>query len=229
MIRFYFHPSPNPMKVALLLEEADLPYEMIPVDTRRGEQHTAAFKAINPNAKTPAIVDTEGDIRVFDSNAILLYLAEKTGRFLPREPSQRGELLSWLMLVATGLGPYNGQAVHFQHHAPDRNAYAIKRYRFEAKRHFKLFDDQLAGKPYVLGEEYTIVDMALWGWTNPLVYVLGEEAPGQFPELMRWKAAIDARPAAERARALGKSFTTPFDDAARKALFPQVDAPPEAA
>src|SRR5271154_4071590 len=132
MIKFYYHPSPNPAKVALLLEEEGLPYELVPVDTRKGEQFAPAFKAINPNAKTPAIVD--GDTTVFDSNAILLYLAEKTGKFLPdNKPASRGQLLSWLMFVATGIGPYSGQAVHFKHYAPEKLEYAINRYAHEAQ------------------------------------------------------------------------------------------------
>jgi len=113
MMKLYFHPSPNPAKVALFLEEAGLEYELVPVDTRKGEQHLPAFTAINPNAKTPALVD--GDAVVFDSNAILLYLAEKTGQFLPENtPASRAEMLSWLMFVATGIGPYCGQAVHLE-------------------------------------------------------------------------------------------------------------------
>src|SRR5271156_6627069 len=116
MIKFYYHTSPNPMKVALFLEESGLPYELVPVDTRKGEQHQPAYVAINPNAKTPALVD--GDVTVFDSNAILLYLAEKTGKYLPAAGDKaRGELLSWLMFVATGVGPFSGQAVHFKHFA----------------------------------------------------------------------------------------------------------------
>jgi hypothetical protein len=118
MIRFFYNLAPNPMKVALCLEEAGLPYEAIPVDTRKGEQHLPAYTAINPNAKLPAIVD--GDATVFDSNAILLYLAEKTGQFLPANtPAGRGEMLSWLMFVASGIGPYSGQCVHFRHFAPE--------------------------------------------------------------------------------------------------------------
>ena len=117
MIRFYFHPTPNPAKVALFLEEAGLPYEVIPVDTSKGEQHAPAFRAINPNGKVPAIVDTDGpggkDVRVFDSTAILLYLAEKTGQLLGK-PEDRSELHSWLLFIASGLGPFSGQAVHFQ-------------------------------------------------------------------------------------------------------------------
>src|SRR6201996_6287878 len=111
MIKFYYHPSPNPAKVALFLEETGVPYEMVPVDTRKGEQHSPGFRAINPNGKTPAIVD--GDVTVFDSNAILMYLAEKSGQFLPDDtPVARGQMLSWMMFIASGIGPYSGQAVH---------------------------------------------------------------------------------------------------------------------
>src|SRR6476620_8103887 len=142
MLKLYYHPSPNPDKVALFLEEAGLPYELVPVDTRKGEQHQPAFLAINPNAKTPAIVD--GDAVVFDSNAILLYLAEKTGKFLSADtPAARGQLLSWLMFVATGIGPYSGQAVHFKHFAPEKVDYAHNRYQFEAQRHFGILNDHL--------------------------------------------------------------------------------------
>jgi glutathione S-transferase len=119
MLKFYYSGAPNPTKVALFFEEAGIPYEAIPIDTRKGEQHKPEFVAINPNAKLPAIVD--GDVTVFDSNAILLYLAEKTGKFLPPKGDKaRGELLSWLMFVATGVGPYSGQSVHFRNFAPDK-------------------------------------------------------------------------------------------------------------
>lgn len=137
MIRFYFHPSPNLLKVALVLEEANLPYEVLPVDTAKGEQHAPEFRAINPNGKTPAMVDIEGpagtEACVFDSSAILLYLGDKTRRFIGGA-RRSGELLSWLFFIATGLGPFSGQAVHFQHAArpacrPERVPYAIKRPR----------------------------------------------------------------------------------------------------
>ena len=117
MIKLYYHPSPNPHKITLYLEESGLPYELVPVDTRKGEQHLPAFRAINPNGKTPAL--TDGEVKVFDSTAILLYLAEKSGKFLPpNTPDDRAQMLSWLMFVATGIGPYCGQAVHFQFFAP---------------------------------------------------------------------------------------------------------------
>src|SRR5471032_1296146 len=149
MIKFYYHPSPNPAKVALFLEESGLPYEIVPVDTRKGEQHLPAFLTINPNGKTPAIVD--GDTTVFDSNAILIYLAEKTGKFLPPQTSAaRGEFLSWMMFVATGIGPYSGQAVHFKHFAPKGLDYAVNRYIFEANRHYGILDAQLAKHRYML-------------------------------------------------------------------------------
>ena len=123
MIKLYYHPTPNPAKVALLLEELGLPYETVPVDTSKGEQHSPAFRAINPNGKVPAIVDEDGigghAIPVFDSSAILLYLGEKTGKLMGR-PADRGDLLSWLFFIATGLGPFSGQAVHFQRAAPEK-------------------------------------------------------------------------------------------------------------
>src|SRR5258706_11551420 len=130
MLKFYFNGSPNPTKVALFLEEAGIPYEPVPVDTRKGEQFSAAYLAINPNGKVPAIVD--GDVTVFDSNAILLYLGEKSGKFLPAgSPATRGELLSWLMFVATGGGPFSGQAVHFRHHGTENLPCAHRADQFE--------------------------------------------------------------------------------------------------
>jgi GST-like protein len=127
----------------LFLEESGLPYELVPVDTRKGEQHDPTFTAINPNAKTPALAD--GDATIFDSNAILLYLAEKTGRFVPANtPAARAQMYSWLMFVATGVGPYSGQAVHFKHFAPEPKDYAVNRYDFEAWRHWSIIDAQLA-------------------------------------------------------------------------------------
>ena len=220
MIKFYYHPSPNPAKVALFLEEAGLPYEVVPVDTRKGEQHDPAFLAINPNAKTPAI--TDGDVTVFDSNAILLYLAEKTGQFLPpNTPAMRGDLLSWLMFVATGIGPYSGQAVHFQHVAPEPKDYAVTRYVFEAKRHYGILDARLAERRYMLGDTYTIVDMAVWGWARVLPRVLGDDALPGMPNLKRLLDEITARPAAERAVALGQrhAFKTEMDEEARRHMF----------
>lgn len=222
MIKLYYHPSPNPEKVALLLEELGLPYETVPVDTRKGEQHQPAFLAINPNAKTPALVD--GDAVVFDSNAILLYLAEKTGRFLAEDtPAACAQLLSWLMFVATGIGPYSGQAVHFTHFAPEKLPYAINRYRHEALRHWSIIDDRLATRRYMLGDTYTIVDMGVWGWASRVPFILGQDAWSKLPHLKRLFDEISARPAAQRANALKTryAFKTEVDEDARRHLFPQ--------
>jgi GSH-dependent disulfide-bond oxidoreductase len=227
MIRFYFHPTPNPAKVALCLEEMGLAYEVIPVDTSKGEQHTAQFRAINPNGKVPAIIDTQGaggkELRVFDSSAILLYLGEKTGRFMGRT-ADRAELLSWLFFISSGLGPFSGQAAHFQRAAPEPIAYAINRYRREAERHYGVLNTHLAHREYILGAEYSIVDMAAWGWLDRARFVLpGLDDPlGQFPNLKRLLHTVDARPAAQRARTVGKDhpFKREMDEDARRALFP---------
>ena len=222
MIKFYYNTAPNPMKVALFLEEAGLPYEAIAVDTRKGEQHQAAFTAINPNAKLPALVD--GEATVFDSNAILLYLAGKTGQFgAPATPVGQAELLSWLMFVASGIGPFSGQCVHFKHFAPEPKAYALNRYDFEAWRHWTLLDAHLARRRYMLGETYSLVDMAVWGWARVLPFVLGAEASAQLPNVKRLLDEINARPAAQRAEALKSrhAFKAEMDDAARAAMFPQ--------
>ena len=227
MIRFYFHPTPNPAKVALFLEETGLPYEVVPVDTSKGEQHTPAFRAINPNGKVPAIVDTEGpggkEAGVFDSTAILLYLAEKTGKFLGT-PEDRPELLSWLLFIASGLGPFSGQAVHFQFAAPEGLGYAVNRYRREAERHYQVLDDHLRDRRYIVGNAYSIVDIAGWGWIDRAPRVLPGDggALTAYPHIKRWFDEIDARPAAARARSVASShpFKKDMDDNARRALFP---------
>ena len=221
MIKFYFHPSPNPLKVALYLEEIGEPYELIAVDTRKGEQHLESFKAVNPNAKTPAMRD--GEVRVFDSNAMLIYLAEKTGKFTPpNTPADRAEMYSWLMFVATGIGPYCGQAVHFKHFAPSPKEYAVNRYDFEAWRHWQIINERLAVQPYMLGSQYTLVDMSVWGWARVVPFVLGADAWNALPHVKRLLDEINARPAAQRAEALKTQFAfkTDMDEAARRILFP---------
>lgn len=227
MIRFYFHPTPNPAKIALFLEEAGLAYEALPVDTMKGEQHAPAFRAINPNGKVPAIVDTEGpggtEARVFDSSAILLYLGDKTGQFLGT-PVDRPELLSWLFFVATGLGPFSGQAVHFQWAAPEGIDYARNRYRREAERHYQVLEDHLAGREFIVGDGYTIADMSAWGWIDRAARVMkGEADPlAAFPNIRRWFQSIDGRPAVARARAVGQDhvFKKDADEQTRRAMFP---------
>ena len=223
MLKFYFSGAPNPTKVALFLEEAGLPYEAIPVDTRKGEQHKPEYLAINPNAKVPAIVD--GDVTVFDSNAILLYLGEKTGKFMPAKGDKtRAELLSWLMFVASGVGPYAGQSVHFRMYAPDKNEYAINRYAFEAQRHFGILDARLAKHKYMLGDSYTIVDMNVWGWARLLPNVVGEGAWEKYKNIKRLLDEINARPAAQKAGTLKDrhKFKTEMDQEALHAMFPHL-------
>lgn len=227
MIRFYFHPTPNPAKIALFLEEAGLPYELVPVDTSKGEQHTPAFRAINPNGKVPAIVDTEGpcggEARVFDSSAILLYLGDKLGRFVGG-PADRPELLSWMFFLGTGFGPFSGQVVHFQYAAPEGLDYAVNRYRREIARHHRVLDDHLAGRDWIVGDAYSVADMSAWGWLDRAGRVFkGRAHPiGAFPNLKRLMQTIDARPAATRARAVGEdhAFKTVNDEETKRALFP---------
>lgn len=227
MIRFYFHPTPNPAKISLFLEESGLDYEVVPVDTSKGQQHDPGFLAINPNGKVPAIVDSDGPdgrpATVFDSTAILMYLAEKTGRFLGR-PQDRPQLLSWLLFLGTGLGPFSGQAVHFQYAAPAGLDYAVNRYRREAERHYKVLDDHLANRTFIVGDEYTIADISAWGWLDKAPKVLkgAEEPLTPYPNIARWFRLVDARPAAERARKVGSdiAFKKVNDEETRRALFP---------
>ena len=222
MLKFYYNTAPNPLKVALFLEEAELEYEPIPIDARRGDQHTIKYTAINPNAKIPSIVD--GDVVVFDSNAILLYLAEKTGRFLPENNEiARGELLSWLLFVASGIGPFSGQAVHFRHIAPGSNPYAENRYDYEAQRHWRLIDERLAKHRHMLGDNYTIVDMAVWGWGTRIPHMLGDDAMGGLPHLSRLMDEINSRPAVLRVEVLKDrhKFKAELDDEAMRHMYPQ--------
>jgi GST-like protein len=220
VLQFYFNGSPNPTKIALALEEMGLAYEPIPVDPRRGEQFAPAYLAINPNAKVPAIVDD--GVTVFDSNAILLYLAEKTGKFLPPPGAAgRAELLSWLMFVATGVGPFSGQAVHFRHFAPEQVPYAQKRYQFEASRHFEILDKRLAQHRYLVADTYTIADMSFWSWARMATFIMGDDAWTRFPNVKRFHDEIAARPAAQKAVSLKDrhAFKTENDEETRRNMF----------
>lgn len=219
-IDFYYHPTPNPSKVALFLEESGLAYRILPIDIAKGEQHDETFRAINPNGKVPAIVD-EG-IAVLDSSAILLHLARKAGRF-NGDPSDAGQaqLLSWLMFIASGVGPFTGQAIHFTHYAPAGEAYGAHRYRFEADRHWAIVEAHLATRRYLLGDAYSLVDMALWGWCRGLQYLLGPDAWSRYPNVARLFNEINERPAAQRVAALAARFDFKQDTDAqtRASLF----------
>jgi len=220
MLTFYFHFTPNPMKVAILLEELGLEYEVVALDTFRGHQHEAEFRRINPNGKAPAIDDN--GTRVFDSTAICLYLAEEHGAFLG-DPADRGELLSWLFWISSGLGPFSGQWVHFQTAgAAEGGDYAKRRYRFEAHRHYRVLDEHLAGRDFIVGKSYTIADISGWGWVDRNQRVLGEGGIEAYPNIKRWYEAIAERPAIARARAIPErlSFKKDFDEETARALFP---------
>jgi GSH-dependent disulfide-bond oxidoreductase len=221
MLQFYFHPSPNPLKVALLLEELQTPFELVAVDTFKGEQHLPSFLKINPNAKVPAIVDD--GVAVFDSHAILLHLATKHGKFIPADPRARADMYSWLMFIATGLSPFSGQAVHFLHHSPEPVPYARNRYLKEVERHYRVLDARLATTKYLAGDEYSIADMALWGWANFAGYIFGEKGLSDYPNVKRLFEEVAARPAVARALVLKDKLTlkAEFDEETRRALFPQ--------
>ncbi len=225
MLKFFYNAAPNPMKVALLLEELGLAYEAIPVDTRKGEQFKPEFLAVNPNAKVPAVVD--GNVTIFDSNAILLFLADRAKQFVDTDANspERAETLSWLMFIASGVGPFSGQSVHFRHVAPEPKEYALNRYDFEANRHWSVIDQHLAQHEFMVGGHYSIVDMAFWGWARMVPYVLGtgETTWSKYPNVKRLLDAINDRPAAQRAEALKSRhvFKSELDAEARKFLFPQ--------
>ncbi len=221
MLKFYYHPSPNPAKVALLLEELAAEYQVVPVDTRKGEQFSPEFLAINPNAKTPAL--TDGDAAIFDSAAILMYLAQKHGKFLPdKTDAAQARFLSWMAFVSSGIGPYSGQAVHFKHFAPDPKEYAVNRYDYEADRHWKLIDAELAKGKYMMGDTYTVLDMAVWGWARAVPFILGAEAWDKLPNVKRLLDEINARPAARAAEALASqhAFKKEMDAQAAAVMFP---------
>lgn len=234
MICFYYHPTPNPAKISLFLEEAGLEYELVPVDTSKGQQHDPEFRKINPNGKVPAIVDLDGPggqpATVFDSTAILMYLAEKTGRFLG-QAQDRPQLLSWLLFLGSGLGPFSGQAVHFQYAAPAGQDYAVNRYRREVERHYKVLDDHLSDREFVVGNEYTIADISAWGWLDKASRVMkGAEDPlAPYPNIKRWFQKVDARPSVARARTVGAdiAFEKVNDEETQRALFPS-NFPPAA-
>ena len=221
MMNLYFHATPNSMKVAVLLHELALPFDVTPIDIFKGEQHSPEFRAVNPNGKVPALVDDE--VTVFDSHAILLYLAEKHGRFIPPELSKKAVILSWLQLVATGLSPYSGQAIHFLHYAPEDLPYAKNRYVKEIERTYQVLETRLGTSEWLAGDDYTIADMALWGWAASAGYIFGDKGLEDFPAVKRFMAAMSERPAVQQALALkaAHTFKAVLDDETRKALFPQ--------
>ena len=222
MIEVYSWPTPNGHKVHIMLEECRLPYRVIPVDIGAGEQFDARFLAISPNNKIPAIVDPQGPdgqpISLFESGAILLYLAGKTGQFLPPDTRGRYEALQWLMFQMGGVGPMLGQTHHFRMYAPEKIEYAIDRYTNEARRLYGVIDRRLAHAKYIAGAEYGIADMAIFPWLR------GAKNQGiemsEFPHLKGWFDEIAARPAVMRAvEVLAEKRRPLVDDKAREVLF----------
>jgi GSH-dependent disulfide-bond oxidoreductase len=225
MIDVYYWPTPNGHKVTIFLEEAELPYRIVPVNIGRGEQFKPEFLKIAPNNRMPAIVDPEpqdgqGPLSVFESGAILLYLAEKTGRFLATELRARYDVLQWLFWQVAGLGPMAGQNHHFSNYAPEKLPYAIDRYVKETSRLYAVLDARLAQREYVAGE-YSIADMASYPWIVP--HQRQQQDLAEFPNLKRWFETIRARPAVARAYEKGKQVSAQpvVDDEARRFLFGQ--------
>jgi GST-like protein len=221
-IEVFSWPTPNGHKVHVMLEECGLPYKAIPVNIGAGEQFRPEFLAISPNNKIPALVDPEGPdgkpIALFESGAILVYLAGKTGRFLPGTDRERYEVLQWLMFQMGGVGPMLGQAHHFRLYAPEKIAYAIDRYSNEAKRLYGVIDKRLAQSPWLGGKEYSIADIAtfpwLRSWKNQGIVL------EDYPNLQRWFDTIAARPAVQRGVQVLAELRKPIhDDKAREVLF----------
>jgi GST-like protein len=203
MIDLYFWPTPNGQKISIMLEEAGLPYRLLPVNILRGEQFRPRFLALNPNNKIPVIVDHEGPgrrpITIFESGAILQYLGEKSGRLLPKRPRARWETLQWLSFQLAGVGPMFGQCGHFLGYAPRRIPYAIERYRNETLRLYGVMDRRLAREEYLAGR-YSIADVATWPWVA--VRWLHRIDIDEFPHVKRWFEAIGRRPAVKRGMAV---------------------------
>lgn len=226
MIELYYWPTPNGHKITLFLEEAGVPYRIVPVNIGAGDQFKPDFLAFSPNNRMPAIVDrapADGGepIGMFESGAILLYLAEKTGRFIPQDVRGRKAVLEWLFWQMGGLGPMSGQAGHFLSYAPEKIPYAQERYGKEVNRLYGVLDRQLARHAFIAGADYSIADMATYPWA------LGWERLQQdltaFPAIARWIEAIEARPATLRAYKLGEQYSSgqPMTEEAKKILFGQ--------
>ena len=231
MIDLHYWTTPNGHKVTIFLEETGLPYKIVPVDIGKGEQFAPEFLAIAPNNRIPAIVDTApadggAPVSLFESGAILLYLAEKTGKLIPADLRDRAEVLQWLFWQMGGLGPMAGQNNHFRYAAPEKLAYAIDRYTKETNRLYGVLNKRLADRPFLAGDAYSIADIASYPWIVP--YERQGQSLDDFPHLKRWFEAIRARPATERAYALvgqvNPGGSAPQSEEARRILYGQTAA-----
>jgi GSH-dependent disulfide-bond oxidoreductase len=228
MIDLYYWTTPNGHKITIFLEESRLPYRILPVNISAGEQFRPDFLKISPNNRMPAMVDDDppgggAAVSVFESGAILLYLAEKTGQFLPKELRDRFETVQWLFWQMGGLGPMAGQNHHFSQYAPEKLAYAIDRYVKETGRLYAVLDKRLADREFIAGA-YSIADMASYPWIVP--YERQGQKLDDFPHLKRWFEGIKSRPAVKRAYALAKDINTQptVNEASKKILFGQTAA-----
>jgi GST-like protein len=222
MIDLYAWPTPNGYKISILLEELGLPYKVIPVDIGAGDQFKPEFLAFSPNNRMPAIIDSDGPggkpISVFESGAIMWYLADKHGKFLPKDARTRTAVHEWLMFQMASVGPMLGQAGHFRQYAPEPMKYAVDRYTNEANRIWGVLDKRLSTREWVAGE-YSIADMAIFPWLRfPDRHGVDVE---KYPHVKRWRAAIDARPATVKGLTLlaDRRRTTPPDAKQREVLF----------
>ena len=220
MIDLYAMGSPNVVKIYIALEEMGLPYTVRPVDVFGEAQFSPEFLKLNPNAKVPVIVDSEGPggkpYTVFESGAILQYLADKTGKFLAKDGAARYDALQWMMVQMTLVGPMWGQYVHFWRFAPPGNNYALNRYRTQVRRSLDVIEKRLGESPYLGGGEYSIADIATFPWLRATGMFLGKEVEAQYPKVMAWVAGIAARPAVVKALAAVddvRSKVTQFDQA----------------
>jgi GST-like protein len=225
MIDLYYWPTPNGHKISIALEELSLPYRTVPINILKGAQFASDFLMVSPNNKIPAIVDFDGPggkkIALFESGAILQYLAEKTGKLLPRDLQCRWTVLQWLTFQLAGVGPMFGQCGHFLGYAPEKIPYAIERYRNETLRLYGVMDRRLAVSAHLGDDDYTIADIATWPWVD--VRWLHQIELDEFPNVARWYRAIAERPAVQLGRALLEAemkIGNP-DEATREALFGQ--------
>ena len=222
MIDLYYWPTPNGWKITIMLEECGLPYTLIPVNIGAGDQFKPDFLKISPNNRMPAIVDhaaAGGPLSIFESGAILIYLAEKTGRFLPVDIHGRFDALQWLFWQVGGLGPMAGQLGHFRNYSTEKIPYAITRYQNEYNRLLGVLDRRLADRSYLAGD-YSIADMASWPWVR--IYERLGETLDHFPHVERWHEAIAARPAARKGVEIGRELRQDtMTEEARKVLFGQ--------
>jgi GSH-dependent disulfide-bond oxidoreductase len=224
MIDLYFWPTPNGHKISIFLEEADVPYALHPVDIGAGDQLKPEFLAKSPNNRIPAIVDHApkdggAPISVFESGAILLYLATKYQKFLPEDLRARTQVTEWLMWQMGGLGPMLGQTHHFLHYAPEKVPYAMDRYRKETSRLYGVLNQRLASREYIV-DDYSIADMAAWPWIMP---EMQGQALSDFPHLKRWHETLSQRPNLVKGHGVGKELRKPMTEAAKKVLFGQTN------